>query len=263
MTDLRATDRATFATDDALAYARSRRRFSRGDRLVFDESYRYAHLPLLDPGHPAAINAPDGLDYEAGRYRTERYSLVVPVPHARLADSPVFRTIDDALRRASFASKISFDLCEARRSRQHITIAGGLMADDLARIEAVVRERLHSPASVAYQLKGPFIGSKNYGRMYFPAYPAVHGGGEAYAMLQEAIGVKPNGFYAMGYYNFADELSGDETEELQGMIDEFASRIVLEAEPDELWIMATRDDLALSGRVLTRIEPGNTSRATP
>jgi hypothetical protein len=260
LTDIRANDGAGFATDESLAYARSRRRFVTGERLLFDEPYRYAHLPLLDPGHAAVINAPNRLDYEAGRYKAERYSLVVPVPHSLLGDRPIFRAIDDTLRRSSFAGKICFDLCETRRAIQHITVAGGFEAGDLARIEATIRERLQEKVSVAYQLKGPFIGAKNYGRMYFPAYPAVHAGGEAYATLQDAIGMRPSGFYAMGYYNFADELTCEETEELQGVIDEFASQIVLEADPDEFWIMATNDDLVLSGRVLTRIATENASR---
>lgn len=261
MTHSQANIHVKFAKDDILAYAMSRRQFSAGDRLLFDEPYCYAHLPLLDPQHPAAINTPNGLDYKAGRYEAERYSLVIPVPHSLLVKSLVFRTIDNSLKRSSFRDKISFELCETRQPNQHITVAGGFKAVDLPLIEAKVREYLQETISVAYQLKGPFIGSKNLGRMYFPAYPTVHSGGEAYAMLQNAIGMRQSGFYAMGYYNFADELSVEETKELQGIMDEFAGQIVLEADPDEFWIMATNDDLVLTGRVLTRIETGSGRRS--
>ena len=256
MIDIRGGGRAGFATDESLAYARSRRRFCAGEGLAFDESYRYAHLPLIAPGHPAVIDRPDGLDYESGRYAAARYSLVVPVPHARLVGSAVFRDVDAALRRSAVGGKIAFELCETRRPHQHITLAGGLAAGDLARVEAIVRARVASLSSLAYRLKGPFIGEKNFGRMYFPAYPAVAAAGDAYGALQDAIGARRSGFYAMGYYNLVDELNAEETGELQRIIDAFADEIVLEAEPEELWIMATHDDLALSARVVARIDTG-------
>jgi hypothetical protein len=253
MTDMLAGPSVEFTSDETLAYAGARRRFGAGERLLFDAPYRYAHLPLVAPRHAAVIAAPDGLDYRAGRYETERYAVVIPVPQVRLADSPVFHAIDGTLRRASFAAKIAFDLCATRWPVQHITIASGLAPDDLARIESAIRDRLQGPASAACRLKGPFIGAKNFGRMYFPAYPVVRTGDDAYALLQNAVGVRRTGFYAMGYYNFVDELDGAETAELAGIVDAFADRIVLEAEPDEVWIMATHDDLALSARVVTRI----------
>lgn len=243
-----------YAKDDTLSYKISRRRFSDGDRLLFDEPYRYAQLPLIAADHPAAIINPVGLDYKAGRYEVARYSLVIPVPHSQLSSGSVFRSLDGNLRSSSFKSKISFELCEARQSNQHITLASGFKIEDLPLIEATVREYLQDKISVGYQLKGPFVGSKNFGRMYFPAYPAVQDGVDVYAQLQNAIGVNLSGFYAMGYYNLNDELSSNETAELQDIIDAFGNEIVFEAHPDEFWITATNDDLVLSGRILAIIE---------
>lgn len=243
-----------FADDELLAYAKSRRQFSLGERLIFDEAYRYAQLPLIAPWHPAVINHPHGLDYKVGRYDAQRYSLVIPVRHAVLASSYAFQEVDNRLRQSSFSDKISFDLCDVRRSLQHVTIAGGFDKDDLPKIEAIVRDSLRQSVSVAYQLKGPFIGSKNFGRLYFPAYPALHGGVDAYALLQQAIGARQSGFYAMGFYNFIDELDVPETRELQAILDDAANEVMVEAVPEELCLIATNDDLVLSGQILMRIE---------
>lgn len=245
-----------FATDDMLAYATSRHQFRPGDRLLFDESYRYAHLPLLAPEHPAAINAPANLDYKSGRYDIERYALVLPVPHSKLVKSHIFQAIENSLRRSSFSHKIAFELCERRRALQHITIAGGFQHNDIPRMEAIVAAYISKTTSLAYQLKGPFIGSKNLGRIYFPCYPSLQHGEDTYAALQNAVGVKQNGFYAMGYYNLIDELNCEETTELQNILDEFANQIIFQDEPDALWITATHDDLVLSGRVLKRLPTG-------
>jgi hypothetical protein len=242
-----------FATDDMLAYRRSRRRFAAGEQLLFDEPYRYAHLPLLAPDHSLSIDAPDGLDYRAGRYDATRYSLVVPVSQSGLAASQTFQSVDHALRAASFAPKIRFDICEKRARLQHITISGGFQAADIPVIEEKLKVWLRGAGALHYRLNGPFVGAKNFGRMYFPAYPSVLEDQQAFGLLQGALGNRPTGFYGLGYYSLDEELSADETAELQTITDRFADQMILDMPVKELWLLATNDDLALSGRVMSRI----------
>lgn len=246
-----------FATDDMLAYQRSRRRFSAGEPLLFDEPYRYAHLPLLAPDHPLAIHAPEGLDYRAGRYDATRYSLVVPVPQSGLEASQTFQAVDSALRQASFGAKFRFDVCEKRAPLQHITIAGGFQAADIPLIEEKLKVWLRGAGAFHYRLKGPFVGAKNFGRMYLPAYPSMLADQQAFGLLQGAMGGRPTGFYGLGYYLLDEELSVEETAELQTITDRFTDQTMLEMPVKEVWVLATNDDLALSGRVMSRIACGS------
>ena len=57
-----------YCDDEMLAYRSSRKIYQPGERIVFDEGYRLAHLPLVNPGHPAAISEADGRDYRNGIY---------------------------------------------------------------------------------------------------------------------------------------------------------------------------------------------------
>ena len=77
----------TYCDDAMMAYPASRKKFQSGERIVFDESYRLAHLPLVNPDHPAVISQADGRDYVNGRYEKVRHALVIPI--AGRGPSPV------------------------------------------------------------------------------------------------------------------------------------------------------------------------------
>jgi hypothetical protein len=241
----------TYCDDAALGYAAARRRFAPGEALRFDESYRMAHLPLIAPAHPAVIRS--AADYRDGRYETARYSLVVPVGFRDLAASPDFQAVDAALRNSSFARKIAFDLCERRAAKLHVTL-GGLARSELEpRAQAVARQ-LARRGAPRFKLRGPFLGSKNTGRSYFPAYPQDVGGDDAFGLIQDALGVARTRFYVLGYYNLVDELDPGETSALQHIVDAWSKAEILHVQSDDCVIQATNDDLVLSGRALVRID---------
>src|SRR6185436_19311996 len=97
----------TYCDEASLGYTAARRRFAPGETLRFDESYRLAHLPLVAPAHPAVLRSATGTDYQDGRYKSERYSLVVPVDFRDLAASASFQAVDAALRTSCFADKVA------------------------------------------------------------------------------------------------------------------------------------------------------------
>lgn len=238
-----------FFSMSELAYEKARYRFPPGEPLLFDEAYRLAHLPLVAPDHPDLIASKAGTDYSMGRYPTARYGLVVPISARDLFASPVFLALDQALENASFGSKLNRRINDQRLPNLHVTIAGGLaeesVPDSLRAITAVMEDvKLH------YRLMGPFIGEKNRGRIYFPAVPEKIGDIDFFAALQAAVHRPQTGFYAMGYYHFAEELMPTEAEELSTIFGEFQDQVILEAKTDRLGIIATNDDLTLSGRYI-------------
>jgi hypothetical protein len=249
---------ATWCDDASLGYAAARRRFAPGEVLRFDESYRMAHLPLVAPAHPAVMRS--AADYRAGRYETARYSLVVPVSFRDLAASPSFQAVDAALRNSSLAGKIAFDLCERRAAKLHVTLGSGLARSGLDRHARAVARRLTSLGALRFRLRGPFLGSRNTGRIYFPAYPECRDGEDTFGLIQDALGVARTRLYVLGYYNLADELDVEETSALQRIVDVWGEAEVLQVEAGHCFIQATNDDLVLSGRALIEIDARGEAR---
>lgn len=102
-------------------------------------------------------------------------------------------------------------------------------------------------------LKGPFLGTRNTGRIYFPVYPQKIGGEDAFALVQQRIGVSPTKLYLVGYYHMRNELDPLETRELLELIDQWRDRTVVTTTIPCLELRATNDDLALSARVHARM----------
>jgi hypothetical protein len=242
-----------YCDEASLAYAAARRRFAPGEALRFDASYRLAHLPLVAPSHPAVLRSAAGTDYQNGRYASERYSLVVPVSFRDLAASASFQAVDAALRKSCLADKIAFDLCERRASKLHVTLGSGLAQPELDQRAHSVARQVARLGALRFRLLGPFLGSKNTGRIYFPAYPECVDGKDVFGLIQDALGVAQTRFYVLGYYNLVEELDPEETSALQRIVDEHQVEI-LGVQSDVCFIQATNDDLVLSGRAVIAID---------
>jgi hypothetical protein len=243
----------TYCDDAVMAYRASRKNFQPGERIVFDESYRLAHLPLVNPDHPAVISQVEGRDYLNGRYEKARHALVIPVAAEALQQSEGFQALDHAMRSARFAPKIAWDLCERRRSKLHATLASGFAEADLDRVAASAQQALDRTGPISVCLKGPFIGDRNFGRIYFPVYPQQIDGEDAFALVQESIGIAATRLYVVGYYHMRSELDVTETAELAQLLDQWRDRVIVTTTISALEIYATNDDLALSARVHARI----------
>ncbi len=238
-----------YCDDEMLAYRSARRIVQPGEATVFDDAYRLAHLPLVNPAHPAVLSEVAGRDYRNGTYETTRYALVMPISAEALLQSDEARALERAMKSAGFAPKISWELCERRRSRLHATLAGGIKEADLDRIVARVQDLLDQTGSISVRLKGPFLGTRNTGRIYFPVYPQKIGDNDAFALVQERVGVTPTKLYLVGYYHLRDELDPMETRELAELIERWQERVIVETMIPSLEIYAVNDDLALSARV--------------
>jgi hypothetical protein len=235
-----------------LGYRSGRKIFQPGEGIVFDEGYRLAHLPLVNATHPAVISEMDGRDFRNGTYEKTRYALVVPISAEAFFESDEVRALELAMKSSSFAPKIAWEICERRRLRLHATLAG-VPETDLDRYVAVVQDLLDQIGPISVCLKGPFLGTRNTGRIYFPVYPQNIRGEDPFALVQKSIGVAPTKLYLVGYYHLRNELDPLETRELAELIDRWRDRIVVRTTIPFLELYATNDDLALSARVHAKI----------
>ena len=243
----------TYCDDSMMAYRSARRIFQPGEGVVFDEGYRLAHLPLVNAGHPAVISEVDGRDYRNGTYEKTRYALVMPISADAFLESDQVQALELAMKSSGFAPKIAWEICERRRLRLHATLASGISEADLDRYAAAVQDLLDQIGSISVCLKGPFQGTRNTGRIYFPVYPQKIRGEDAFALVQKSIGVPPTKLYLVGYYHMRQELDPLETRELAELIDQWRDRIVVTTTIPFLELYATNDDLALSARVHAKI----------
>ena len=127
-----------YCEDEMLDYRSSRKIYQPGERIVFDEGYRLAHLPLVNPGIPRIISEADGRDYRNGIYEKTRYALVIPISAEAFLGSDEALSLECAMKSASFAPKIAWEVCERRRLRLHATLAG-VPETDLDRCVEVVQ----------------------------------------------------------------------------------------------------------------------------
>ena len=245
---------AHYCTDEKLEYARCRARIDPSQPFRFDDAYRVAHLPLVAPEHPAALDGLVQLDYRRGRYDKPRFSLVLPVDAAELQNSTSFRALERELRCCGFAAKIAWDLIDQRSEKLHVTLAGGLPEASIEACAAAVRSFLERTGPLRYRLGGPFCGTKNCGRIYFTTYPEQIEAGDSFALLQEVVSAPRTGLYLLGYYNLRDELTPAEAAELQAFLDRWRVAELAELAATSLLILATHDDLALDSRVVARID---------
>jgi hypothetical protein len=243
----------TYCDDSMMAYQSARKIFQPGEGVVFDEGYRLAHLPLVNAGHPAVISEVDGRDYRNGTYEKTRYALVMPISAGAFLESDQVQAPELAMKSSGFAPKIAWEICERRRARLHATLAGGVPESDIDPYVAVVQGLLDQIGPISVCLKGPFLGTRNTGRIYFPVYPQKIGGEDAFALMQKSIGVSPTKLYLVGYYHMRNELDPLETRELAELIDQWRDRIVVKTTVPFLELYATNDDLALSARVHAKI----------
>ena len=240
-----------FCSDDDLAYDRSRTRFAPGCGLPLDDAYRLAHLPLVAPGHPGVIATRAGTPYERGRHPTA-HSVVLPLPADALDASPAYRALDAELRAAPFAAKVAWPMLDRRRGRLHATLCGGL-GPTVPAIAPEALEALARLGSVTVEVRGPFSGTVNHGRLYLRVYPERRGGENLFHAVQRALGRPVTDLYVAGLWNFVDGLDPSEAEALAGCIARWWRRVLLRVAVRELWVLGSRDDLVLDAEIAARL----------
>lgn len=263
MTDATATasagEAATFCGDAELGYLRSRTIFAAGEGLRLDESYRLAHLPLVAPAHPGVIARQDGRSYKMGRHPSI-FSAVLPIDGAALAASAAFAALDDEMRNAPFARKVSWDILPRRADRLHATLCGTLSTGNAPAIDDGLREALARIGPFQVELRGLFSGNVNRGRLYLRAYPQARDGANPFQAIQSAFGRQPGDLYLVGLYNLIDDLDAGEAEALAALIARWWEVPLLRFEATALWLLGARDDLVLDAE-LAEMLPLHAGRA--
>ncbi|GAA2835912.1 hypothetical protein EDC40_10615 [Aminobacter aminovorans] len=248
-----------FCDDTVMAYDASRRVFEAGDALTFDAACRLAHLPLVAPAHAEVIPGKEGKDYRNGRYDTPRHSLVVPVDAGALGAAETFQAFEAELRSFSFSNKIAWQLGRERAGKLHATIVGGLSASGIGRCVEAAAAASTPLGLISLRIGGPFLGRLNTGRIYLPVYPCCHDGEDVFGLVQQACGARLSRFYGVGMYHFAAALTVAETADLARLAERWRRSVLAELPVTSLAVMATNDDLALSGRVVATIPLGERS----
>jgi hypothetical protein len=216
--------------------------------MTLDDSYRLAHLPLIDPNHPQAIASKAGTHYDSGRH-PRVYSLIVPIPGERLRQSPAYRALDEELRGSSFSGKIAWQLLEQRQGKLHATLCGSLSVGHPPTIDADARRYLAALGPVTVELRGIFSGNVNRGRLYVRAYPERRNGTNAFHLIQHVLQRPATDLYVVGIWNLTDDLDPYEARALSELIERWWSRSILSFEVDHLCLLGSCDDLALDSSV--------------
>jgi len=234
----------SFCSDRDLGYLENRRRFPADTPLTLDETYRFAHLPLVEPDHPDVIDHEPVRGYRMGRHRTVR-SLVLPVRYEALSTSPAFDAMLMELKSGPLATKIAWDAFDARTDRLHATLCGELAGPAFDRIPCDARELLAAIGPVACEVRGLFVGTKNIGRIYLRVYPETRAGENVFHTVQGALNYSKTGLFLIGLINLKDHLSADEAGVLGEIIDRTWERTFARLTIDRLLVQESRDDLVL------------------
>jgi hypothetical protein len=236
--------------DDELGYLRSRTPFAAGDRLILDEPYRLAHLPLVAPDHPGVIASREGTHYDRGHHPAV-FSLVMPVSWQSLSASPAFQELEKNLKTSAFASKICWPLMERRKDRLHATVSGSLAVggNEPPAFTPAQQRELAALGPIAVELRGLFSGNVNKGRLYLRVYPERRNGKNLFREMQRILGRMQTDLYLVGLYNLIDDLDLAETAALAALIEKWWDRPILRFDVPLLWLLWATDDLVLNGGV--------------
>lgn len=238
-----------FCRDDQLGYERSRTPFETGAGLTLDAAYRLAHLPLVASSHPDIRWSDPSRGYEGGRH-ARVFSLVLPIPEDRLAGSPAFRELEDALRSSRFATKLAWDLLPKRRGKLHATICGSLGTGAAPVIDPDRRRAIADLGPVSFEIRGLFSGNVNVGRLYLRVYPECRDGTDVVREIQGRMGRPRTDLYPVGLHNLVDHLDPAEAADLAGLVEGWWDRVLLRFEADRLWLLGASDDLVLDAGIV-------------
>jgi hypothetical protein len=253
----------TFCAESELGYVRSRTVFAPGKALTFDDNYRLAHLPLVAPSHPLVVSSRSGVDYTMGRHSKRVFSLVLPVAADLIENSDSFRQLDAEFKGVGFSGKIAWKIAQARRDKLHVTICNEITAGDPPMLGDSQRREIAKLGPIAIEVRGPFSGTVNHGRIYLRVYPERRNGRNVFQEIQRILNRPVTDVFVLGLHNLIDTLTVDETAAFAALIDRWWERLVLRAAIDRLEMIGTMDSLVLDSFVSDRIALGAGVRAFP
>jgi hypothetical protein len=242
-----------FVPDSALGYLASCRFPSQSQCLTFDETYRYAHLPLVAPDHPDVTALYPERGYAHGQHRTV-HSLVIPVDWEEIYACEGFRSALDELRHGPLGHHIAWDNLERRKQRLHATICGSLPETYGAGLTEAERQALRSIGPFQAELRGFFSGNLNTGRLYIKLYPEQKNGIDTVHAFQSALGRPATHLYLVGLLNLTDHLDAQQSQWLGDFLQRNWDQPTIRVTLNEIWLMESRDDLVLDANIVERVQ---------
>ena len=240
--------KVTFCSDSQLLYNDYQTEFQNGQGLLFDESYRLAHLPLVAPNHPRVISKKDGTSYNQGIHDLV-YSVVIPIYGKQLQASVEFNKLCDELRASGFADKLSWNTFSQRKDKLHATICGTISTKNPPYFDQEKYQSLRNTGPISVKVSGLFSGNKNIGRLYLKVYPERRAGENICHVIQRIFESPLTDLYVVGLFNFIDELNVEEANELEMLLSRWRDVEFMQLRLDELWLLKSRDDLVLNGSI--------------
>lgn len=237
-----------YCNDSQLSYNEYQTEFIDKQGLLFDESYRLAHLPLVAPAHPRIIHSKPGTGYNNGIHDLV-YSIAIPIDAQLLFSSDLFNDLLNDIRNSSFAIKISWETFTQRRNKLHATVCGSISTHDAPIIAQQVFQQLREIGPLSIKLSGLFSGNKNIGRLYLKVYPEQRDGENMIHVIQRLFGTSRTDFYVVGLFNFLDELDATETQELKTLLNKWRYTDFIQLQVIGLWVLKSKDDLVLQGGI--------------
>ena len=181
------------------------------------------------------------------------FSLVLPVPAAALARSEAYGELDRELRSAPFARKLAWPLLDRRAGKLHATICGSLPTGEPSIIGPEMCDRLSRIGPLEVEVRGLFSGNVNLGRLYLRVYPEYRAGENVIRSIQRIMGRRETDLYLIGLHNLIDDLDDVEAAALSQILDAWWDRPLFRLSVDELWLLASRDDLVLDSEVVETV----------
>jgi len=237
-----------FCNDAQLWYDDYATEFADGQGLLFDDAYRLAHLPLVAPNHPRVISMKPGTSYNRGVHDLT-YSIALPVRANELLVSEEFKRLCDELRATTFAHKLSWSTFAQRKNKLHATICGAISIEDAPRIEPHTIRQLRQIGPISIKIRGLFSGNLNIGRLYLKVYPEQRGGKNMLHVIQEIFDSALTNLYVVGLFNFVEELTMHEAQELSALLDRWRDTEIVQLHIQDLWLLKSSDDLVLDGGI--------------
>jgi len=237
-----------FCDDSQLDYNKFETKFTEGQRLVFDDAYRLAHLPLVAPDHPRVIATKSGSHYTKGIHDLV-FSIAIPVAADKLFMSEAFVRLCNELENSKFARKLSWDTFTKRKNKLHATICGAISTTISPEISQRMYQQLVDIGPISVRVRGLFSGNINVGRLYSKVYPELRQGKNVCHSIQSIFSSPLTNLYVVGLFNFVEELSPSETQELVELLDVWRNIDIIRLEIENLWLLKSRDDLVLDGGI--------------
>ncbi len=248
MTTENENSNVTYCSDSQLLYKDSQTEFRNGQGLLFDDSYRLAHLPLVAPNHHRVIRNKEGTSYNQGIHDLV-YSVAIPIYDKQLQASVAFKELCNDLKASGFSDKLSWDTFSQRKDKLHATVCGSISSIKPPYFDDEKLKRLREIGPVSVKITGLFSGNINVGRLYLKVYPELRAGENMCHVIQRIFGSPLTDLYVVGLFNFIDELDVVETGELEELLIRWRDFEFMQIRLEELWLIKSHDDLVLKGSI--------------